>query len=845
MRRAIGRWIAGFVAGWWLSRMRAQAGADLMHWAMADVGTAMTWRAVALFGIAIVLWSASTGLAWSAIAAAALGYAVHGLCFGIQGGLGAFSFVLAAIAVSVGLAMASGLSPKAPDSDDSGSQPVNAGEMIGLVVAGGGVAIALESIARHVRLFGAGLSQDDSVFGAAFLLLTALGAASFGWIATKKSVRRLSFPFLLAATAAACFLALRLVDRIADAKGLAPFMRRWGLDSSQHGTLGWDALVGGAAFVVPAFVLGTALVAARGKRSLWSVFAGAGIGLIVLPRLLAHDSGAGTGQVQIFSAQLVPLACLVTIAGAAFAILCEAKRGRARYIALALTLVCGAPALITTVKPIFVLSPWAARPVMPYLAFETPEGLATVEPSKGGLKVATLDRRLITPTTSDYEVDLQRIRLSFQLASGPMRPTQDLKVLFLGQITPVRAAGLLAGQASVVDRSAAWSSAMARLEGELFKAQDGQTGVAPPAGEILTPKAARERFERGDYDLVIAPAIEGDTPRVEFLKAPEKTVVVRWLSAAEPLRGVGRVESSRFVGKKLERHDEVVLSAEGFEDLSFGVMTNVRLDFAATGTARGIPGIAALGRETRTPRPLGWLTVRETFRGDDARDDAATRLFVASVGTPKPRVLAMQHYYSAQVPSSPYETVEQRVELGDDVLIELAKMHDQAELDAFDRQLWEWIARILLGKRDIERIDRYLEPMATKFAPWSALEITLARADLEALDPEHAIERLTTLLGKDDARASPDIFAALGDAYEQAGDAARAEKARRDTLARWPDWSGNRYVARKLAIALFKSGSPEGRMKLQEILLASPDDDEVKNLLDPAPAPVGPPPRKP
>src|SRR5207247_5989876 len=140
--------------------------------------------------------------------------------------------------------------------------------MLGLFVAGGGVAVALESVARHVRLFGAGLAQDDTVFGAVLLLLVAFGAAAFGWIAARPSARRLSFPLLLGASAVAAFASLSVINGINDTRGFDRFLRRWRLDTSFHGTLGADALISAACFIVPAFALGASLRGSVWERSL-------------------------------------------------------------------------------------------------------------------------------------------------------------------------------------------------------------------------------------------------------------------------------------------------------------------------------------------------------------------------------------------------------------------------------------------------------------------------------------------------------------------------------------------------------------------------------------------------
>src|SRR4249919_1659307 len=159
MRKALGTLILGFAGGWLLSQMRAMPGGDLFDWPVASTCLAVGLRATALFLVALALWNRREGLRWTLLAAITFGYAVTGLFAGPHRGLPWIGLVIAVIAARI----ASGwVRPKEePPSSQDGAQPANVGEMIGLFVAGGSVAVALESIARHVRNFGSGLAQDD------------------------------------------------------------------------------------------------------------------------------------------------------------------------------------------------------------------------------------------------------------------------------------------------------------------------------------------------------------------------------------------------------------------------------------------------------------------------------------------------------------------------------------------------------------------------------------------------------------------------------------------------------------------------------------------------------------
>ncbi|MDZ4771884.1 MAG: hypothetical protein SGI72_01990 [Planctomycetota bacterium] len=822
MRRTIGRILLGFAGGFLLSRLRAMPGGEATEWAGVESSEAMAWRAAALLVLALASLGVAAGGTWVLLASIALGFATHGFAFGPTYGVPWILLALLAIVVIVGRPLIASRRDELPE---EGAHPTNLGERAGLWIAGAGVAIGIEAIARHLRLFGAGLAQDDSVFGAVFLAFLAFGAAAFGWMVSARSMRRLSFPVALAAASAACFASLSFVDVVADGKGLRPLIERWNMRPVEFGTLPWDVLLAAAAFIAPALFVGAGLAGARGRGSWSSALVGAAVGLFVMPRLLDASPESSGETAELFSAQLVPIASLVTLVGAALAALSESKRRpRARYVALFLIALCGIPALTRTPKPVIVLSPWAGRMIMPFVAFERGTGLATVEPSQQGIKVATLDRHELTPDVDGIASDHQRIADSFALLSAEKT---NVRVLFVGQLTPLRATALTAHGATKIDRTAAWWKSMKRLEKALFEDQDGNPAMPVPEGDILSPRGARERVENGDYDIVIALPLAGDAPAIGAQSAPSTTTVVRWLALENPLAGVVNPSASKLAGSDVAH--AVVISADGLVRPSFGIATNATQ--APVGSERRVR-VVPFERDRGFDAPWTRLGLLPSLREDAARVSTFRAL---AEGNSSALGAGLARFHALQAASPPFERGLTRFELDSETLSHFARAADETPLDPFLRTTWSWLARALVEKRDVTNIDRFLPALVAAHAPWSELEIALAHSDLEAFEPQSAAKRLEAITAREDTNW-PAWFA-LGEARELTGDLAGAAQAFKKASELVPTHFS---VRRRLAMALVRAADPSGHALVVELLVQHPKDDELPAYLGPEAPPPAP-----
>jgi hypothetical protein len=817
------RILSGIAIGTLLSLLRAPLGVTFLQWPAVDARTAYGYRALALAITAFALWGArvrSLSTLW--LVAITAGYALHGLVlanlWSPGGHVSLWVSALVALAavilarpaqndpagadarVGADVPPASALGSTAALRGSVESTPFVA--MLGIAVAAGGVAISLECIARHVRLFGAGLAQDDSVFGTVLLIGIVVGCAAFGWVARATQTRSLAVPIALAGAAGGGYAALRVITSAATNRGLDLYLRSYGLDTSLHGTLVYDALISASCFVVPALFLGAALAGVRTREELFSLLIGATIGVFVVPSLFDVNAATADTDKVLFSAQLIPLALLITVSGAVLAILAVSSRGTlARWIGAAIALAPCTLLFVVTVRPQFVVSPWQNRLIMPFLARDTPEGFLTLEPSRGGVNVATLDRRNLTPGTEDVEADARRLMLAIETLPPARRMKGAIRVLLIGQLTPPRAIVLGDSSAARIDRSAAWWPSMSAIEQQMFGT------AALPEGEILDPREARRRIDRGDYDLVVVPSIAGDAPVPTSLHAPESTVVVAWIECDEPL-------PRQSIGER------VIFSAEGLDDPCVGVTLHA---FTEGSSLRAL----AAGESRAAPIPLRRLLLRKFDRQGAGRAAAVERLSDAARGGPDGDLTAgLAIFYRAQVHSSPYESTDEQVELPTEALDHFERSALARTPDVFERRLWEELGRVLVGKRWIEEIYRYVAPIAERHAPWPMLEHVLARADIESLEPDSAIARLTKLTELEPGRFEHWYF--LAEARLQGKRERDAVDGYKRALALQPD---NSAIKRKLAVLLLQLGDAEGVRIADELLTEDPDDAELLKLL--------------
>lgn len=823
--------LRGLAIGALLSALRAPAGLDLVSIPAASASAALGWRAAALALAGLALFVAlRRPNAWL-LFATATGFALHGLV--LARWLAPESTFALALTLVFGVVVVCAVClDERKYEDPAGDDPphahaaARAAERLGLFAAGCGAALSVDAVGRHVRAFGTAHATDDTCFALAFLVLAALGALGLGWVARLKMLRGLSLPLGLAAAAVCGFVALAIAGRLEKTLLLERYVKSFGVDLGSAGTPAYDLLVGAALFVAPALCAGFALAGARNGAQLLAVCAGAAQGVLAGGILLGSDAAQDSAQNSTYASQLVPAGVLLAVAGALLAQLSTpCPRKLARYALLAATLALVTVPLSRETLGLPLRAPWSeqtARSTRTFLlALDTPEGLLTVESIGGGPPVATLDGRALTTGLDGALGELSRLQLAAQCVPEERRVPRErqgqkeLRALLVGQLDPLRGIALQQQGFTHVDRTASWHAAMERVESKFFK------DIAQPLpGDRLAPAEARERIARGDYALVVVPAVGGDAPALGNLDVPPETTLVVWLRADAGL-------ASAHMG------GDVLVASVGLDELCLAVTRHAARPARASAVAPCFVSAGEpLAREFPLAQALRKSTPREPRRADHERARTLTRLAHAATGPRAEFFGALAEIAQAQAASSPFESAEARVELPDDALVRLRDATIALEPDAFVRSTWDGIARTLAGKRDVARVRAHLEPLARARGPWPEIEKALARADLEALEPEDAVRRLAALeaLARDDF----DYWALAGEARQRAGDRTGAVQAWRRALELRPNHPS---ILRRLGPALVRLGDPQGRAIIEQLLKSRPDDPELTPFLGPGPWP--------
>ena len=722
----------GVLAGALLSVARVPIGYEAFATPAVPASISYGVRAAALIALAVAFVFAKASFengrkpALLLLTGALCGFAAHAR-FRLQfGGVGvgttcALSLILAAAIALIGR--------RGSAEEFERSKRSQVFEQLGLATCGVGLALAFEGIARHARLLTAQTEVDDSV-----LTLVLFASLSIGTLAAASAFRntnplRVGIPVWSALAALICCLSLRTLGQLASTRGLDRFVREYGVIEFTRGHFLYDLALGGVLFALPAAALGVALWC--GRRLDWAtlIFGGAA-GLISVPYWLGNsqvfpviDSAAPS------SAGLVPTGAIIAAIGANLYCLTASNLTITRRMAgVTVAVACITASLFVPRDALPIAAPWSRRPLLPSLAIDTPEGLLVVEPTGIGIERVTLDRRAVTPGADRAVADSLRLDTTFELLPATARNRGDLQVLIVGQLTPGRAQGLTKHAVSRVDRTAAWHESMSALEKHLFRHES----VALPAGEVLSLETARKRVESGEYDLIWIPSVAGETSEFNLDSLEPlspNTTLVAWLD-------VGRSSALRTLPQR------GVLVTAAATELAVAFTNSPNPERFGTPDL-DVLRLIQLGDSLPSYSVFDDLQLRMYERGGVETAAFANRLMIANSGGEFEGVTqAFAHFHSIQHPSSPWATEAEATELDERTLQLLSDSILASPPDRFAKQWTLAIAEVLVGKRRIDLVSRYIEPIAEAYQPWPELELALVQAELEGLLFREALMRL-------------------------------------------------------------------------------------------------------
>lgn len=836
--------LAGTLVGFLLSLMRAPLGLDLVRVPAVDGPTAALFRAAALVAAAAVLGRAARAFENGVrvpllLVGVAAGLALHGA--GLLGPLdpgSRFGFALAFALLSLAVygVVRRGPTVATAEGGTAGAAPPATAhpapglfEWGGLVVAAAGAALALESVAHQVRLLGMGQPLEETLIGLVLVVLLAVGAQAFGAPLVKRAG-----PALVAAclplAALACLASVEILHGFEDPRVFETYLRRFGSDFTTIGMLRTTGLLAAVSWIAPGFAGGIALAGARHPVRLAALLLGAAVGIGLRPLVIGFAAAAPMEFTELatdpWAWRSVTVGVVIAGIGGLVALFAGGRGGLPK-LGLGLVLVAIIVPFLVPRRTVWILDPWNRAPIEPLLIAATPHGLLTVELARDAQPVLTLDRNRLTPSGAQETIDGACLRAAWELVPAERRASGDARVLLVGGATPGRAFGFTQLGIAAFDRCVVWHEHARAVEDLVFEGE-------PPPGDLLSPAGAKARIATGTYDLVVALPTYGHLvfprsaqviPRCPApgavtagIDAPAGTVAVAWFDAGSPL-------VTQDLGER------VLWVSDGIDDPYVGVVRNALTDGGRSG-----------GSGAWDATPLEALVTRAEARADPQRAALFGRLARgASADGDRALYLGLHHHFAAQVPSSPFESAPEQVELDGEALSVLGRAAE-ASLDPFLRDVWEGLARLLAWKRMPDLVLEHVEPLTQRHAPWPDLERVVATAYHEFGMPAEAAAALERAILQHPYDL--DLRVECAAVHGRAGQYQRAAVHLRAALGVQP---GREDLERRLAIVLLRAGDPEGRTLAQEILARDPDDEELAELLLPGAAPppesvFGPPP---
>lgn len=781
----------GVVGGVLLSLARPPAGITLEEWMAPSGARVGLWRMGALTVIALALYGQPAPRAGARsplpgwLCGAALGFALHGLAGIDVLGLHSQTAWLAALVAGFGLLWT--LRERRADDPVSATPAEQGASPVALFLCGAGVTIAAEALRSRLCLFGGGTRDDETVFGCVALLSLVLGSLAFGPLVQAWRHRPLLSPLLLVLAATLAGFGLGFLESASLPRAYDALLGRFGLSSEDRGTLLYDGLFAARTQGLSFLCVGVALSCARGAAALGHVLLGAGLAALWIPNG-SPFGGEDVGSALRLASQRADLGALTAAAGAAWAGLRWKLPLTGRLACLAVPAACAL--FVARQSPWTIHSPSPWERVMPQIlwARDTPEGLLTVELQAGRGRVATLDRRLLTPTLDESPAEELRWRNALS------EPRERDCVVVAGLPTLERATLLQVFGVTHAWFVAPWSAELlGKLKSALF-----DDAPWPQGATFLFDHTWGASEDSGAPGVIVCPPVEAPAYSSACL-APRAAAdrpglrVLGWLPAREDIAA-------------LPWGERVRASCSHLEDLTIGI------DTAGTG-----PQLAAGARSWGGP--LARLRLTRFEREKAARVQTAARLVRGEASATARALLLL---CEAQAASSPFESRAVGTELDPRALELLRQSALGREPAGFERELVEFVAAVLEAKRDLDGLGSFAEPIADAHPSWPALQRAATRGDWEFLRYREAAERLARVAG-----ATPyDLQARLwlAEAWLRAAEPARALA---EVEALLEIQSGRGDFLRLRALAAVRAGDPRGPSWLGAWIQAHPEDAEA------------------
>lgn len=689
---------------------------------------------------------------------------------------------------------------------------------LGAVLTGAGVTLALSALASRLALFTYGEAAEAHLAALVLLAMATVGALAIGLPFAIGGRTLVALAGVVAALG--CWIGLAELAPLVSDGGLDKLLRGFGMDLSHVGQLDGGALVAGRALVVAGFGLGALIVGLESRRGLAGFCLGAALARLAWPYLPADAFAAGMPGV-------VELGVWAAVAGAAPQALLRLVRGAGWRRGLA------AGGLAVLVGAAFAIPRPDAKPLSPWLRFEaealyasdSPLGFLTVESTKSGTPVLTINRIALTPDAQQEAADSARLTAALDLLAANWQPGDpDPDVLFAGQLTLARLEAFDAWKAaSGLEASLQWSAPWEADQDQIRPLLEEDWPLPDP----LPFATAQAKVGSGEFDLVVVPMAFGPERNSMSADQPPRAAAPAWLPA---WRGSERDQpavvwlSAEAPLAAAPLTDRVLLAGSDLDHLGLGLVH--LFDRERTGgltVSSGAPtaGECALERLSTQPEVRGLTDRADLFRRLD------------SVGE-TPFLSALADILDGQERSSPWAAPLERFELDGEGLAALAAA-TPAEPTPFERLTWNHLAEVLVAKRMPAESLATLPGLLERAGRWAELEYALARAELELMMNEEAAGLLKRLFGED--RLGPRPLVELGNCLGQLDDWKGAAAAYERAHKLLPDQTA---IDRMAAMAGARAGLPGSLERIRALLEEDPDDAELAAYLQPGPLPPPP-----
>ncbi len=680
-------------------------------------------------------------------------------------------------------------------------------KLFGILLMGGvGTALGLHGLARILSRMSDSGQGSTSVTLATLIILMAVGAFSFGRPLPSDAKKRDKFhAFVWVALILAVFAAMRAEETLGTDRGLLSLMRRFGLDSSYAGTTVGELLTSVSVLILPAFALGTLALILRDARRVSVVIMGAALGTFLVPLGLISQGFDSAGLQP--SLQLVLIGMILILSTACSVWLRQNNKVASAIVGLSVIALGFGYRSIMPKDPILVAKPWQRTLVEPIWQLETPQGQLAVTSDGMGSYQVLLDQVSLTAHADQARLHARCMELSMGLL--PEETRKNARILLIGVLSPHIANRLHGLGASTIDRLTPFDAAATKACEEVVA---GGQNVPESLGDRIGAAEASRRLRDDRYDLVLGLPVQGIHAPWPGDIPESKARVLIWKS-------LDGLQSSFGTDQPL------LLCSDG---LARFAVAWTSLD--PEQTVGGVWG--TMGADADGVSRFRWNKLRPWDRSPVALSHGMRSLAAGASDSDADLFRGLADLFEAQQHSSPFETEFQRFELPRDEVVQLVQAMQSGSQSQFHLELAGGLARTMVGKRDVGAIMEFLPGLSTALGEPFELERSLARAEMESLEPAAAATRLLRL-----RKAWPQeesMLEELAAALDQSGQAAEAVKVW-ETLK--TIHGGEWHFEKGWVLSLVRAGDARGPEALRNALAKAPKDPDLLSVSQSGPLP--------